>query len=251
MSPERGGEADATAGRIDAPGAPRTIFIGDVHGCADQLAALLRALAYRHGEDRLLLTGDLFTKGPDPIGVWEIVRALEPEVVKGNHELRVEAILTRYARSGDFAKDAHREVYASIEPIAGELLPFIRRLPLVIEDERFLLVHAGVNPETGLEGSTEKELVSIRTWPPLRGVAGPRWHRAWPDDRRLIVFGHDAPMGLVEKRRADGSPYLLGLDTGCCYGGRLTAWVLEEDALASVPGWRPEGWTPMPGHQGP
>ena len=232
----------------EALAAPRTIFVGDVHGCAAQLEALLQAVAYRPGTDRLLLTGDLFTKGPDPVGVWEIVQALEPEVVAGNHELRVAKILTRYARSGDFAKPQHREVYEQLRPIAAPLLAYIRDLPLYIEDPRFLLLHAGLNPETGLAGSSEKELVSMRTWPPVKGVVGPRWHEAWEDDGRLIVFGHDAPEGLVQRRRADGSPYLIGLDTGCCYGGRLTAYLLEADALASVPGWRPPGWRPISGN---
>ena len=49
----------------------------------------------------------------------------------------------------------------------------------------------------------------------------------------MIVFGHDAPGGLVVKERA-GYPYLLGLDSGCIYGGQLSGYVLEEARLVQV-----------------
>ena len=46
-----------------------------------------------------------------------------------------------------------------------------------------------------------------------------------------VVFGHWARRGLVIQ------PRLRGLDTGCVYGGRLTAWIVEENRLVQVPGW--------------
>ena len=65
---------------------------------------------------------------------------------------------------------------------------------------------------------------------------GPRLHAHYQSpDERTLVFGHDAPGGLVVKRKAaESRPYLVGLDTGCVYGGALTAWSLEEDAFFSV-----------------
>ena len=49
----------------------RTIFIGDIHGCADELDRLLRKIAFQPERDRLFLTGDAFTKGPTPRAVWD------------------------------------------------------------------------------------------------------------------------------------------------------------------------------------
>ena len=40
----------------------------------------------------------------------------------------------------------------------------------------------------------------------------------------------------MRRHRADGTPYLVGLDTGCVYGGELTAWILEEDRIVQVAG---------------
>jgi bis(5'-nucleosyl)-tetraphosphatase (symmetrical) len=56
------------------------------------------------------------------------------------------------------------------------------------------------------------------------------WFDHWQrrGDRRTVVFGHWARLGLVEKRG------LRGLDTGCVWGGRLTAWIAEEDRVVSI-----------------
>jgi bis(5'-nucleosyl)-tetraphosphatase (symmetrical) len=61
------------------------------------------------------------------------------------------------------------------------------------------------------------------------------WHEAVPPDGfggRTVVFGHWAVQGLVVR------PGLRGLDSGCVWGGRLSAWIAEEDRVASVPAER-------------
>lgn len=47
----------------------RVIVVGDVHGCVDELKALMRKVDYVQGNDTLILAGDLVDKGPDSIGV--------------------------------------------------------------------------------------------------------------------------------------------------------------------------------------
>ena len=50
-----------------------------------------------------------------------------------------------------------------------------------------------------------------------------------------MIFGHDAPGGLVIKRHdPDDLPYLVGLDTGCVYGGKLTGYSLEDGEIYEV-----------------
>ena len=61
------------------------------------------------------------------------------------------------------------------------------------------------------------------------------WFEHWGalvKDQRTVVFGHWAQKGLVF------APGLRGLDTGCVWGGRLTAWIAEEDRFESVPARR-------------
>src|ERR1700721_1393367 len=68
----------------------RTLAIGDVHGCLEELRELLRVARYRADTDRLVFVGDLVDRGPDPVGVVREVRALanagDVLVMMGNHE---------------------------------------------------------------------------------------------------------------------------------------------------------------------
>jgi predicted phosphodiesterase len=230
---EGGGGGGGAGGSSGGGGrAGRTIFVGDVHGCAAELDELLRRLEYG-AADRLLLTGDAFTRGPDPAGVWATIQRTGAEMVMGNHDRHM---LEKLNKNPEHYDRKPKGDVATALAFSAELLPWLRALPYVIEDERFVLVHAGVNPEKGLAGTSEDDLVYLRTWPPNGTIIGKRWHEFYaPADDRVLVFGHDASGGLVEKRGPDGRPYLIGLDTGCAYGRSLTAWILEEDRLVSVP----------------
>lgn len=215
----------------------RTIFIGDLHGCAGELAALLARLDFRPGSDRLLFTGDAFSRGPDPLGVWQQLQAHGAAMVMGNHEARLLRQL-QARRDGQLPKvrwPDQQFTLAQLEPVWEEVHAWLVDLPLFIETVDFVLVHAGINPERGLAGTSREEFLAIRTWPPAEGITGPRWHDHYQPGKKLLVFGHDAPGGLVVKRRPEGRPYLVGLDSGCVYGKELSAYILEEDRLVQVP----------------
>ena len=213
----------------------RTIFVGDVHGCAAELAALLAKAGYDAARDRLLLTGDAFSRGPDPLAVWQLIRDTGAEMVLGNHDARLLKQLTAQAKGRKpkekFADQGYTR--AQLQPVHNEILAWLRQCPLYIAEDAFLLVHAGIHPQKGLRGTRRAEFLKIRTWPPARELSGPRWHDFYEPVHPLLVFGHDAPGGLVLKKRA-GRPYLLGLDSGCIYGGHLSGYVLEEARLVQV-----------------
>ena len=128
----------------------------------------------------------------------------------------------------DALKQTPGDRLRDLAPHAADLVAWLEGLPYAIDEPRFLLVHAGINPDTGLAGSTPDELVYIRTWPPTGGIEGPRWHDHLAPGGKLIVFGHDAPAGLVIKRppgaAPDSRPYLVGLDSACVFGGSLSAY---------------------------
>ncbi len=67
---------------------PRVIAIGDVHGCIDELQALLRRCDYRPG-DLIVFLGDLVSKGPDSLSVVQMARELGAIGVRGNHDFEV------------------------------------------------------------------------------------------------------------------------------------------------------------------
>jgi hypothetical protein len=73
----------------------RSIFIGDVHSCAAELAELLSAVGVTT-DDRVYFVGDLLTRGPDPLGVLQLFRTLRARSAVGNHEQRL--LAARHAR---------------------------------------------------------------------------------------------------------------------------------------------------------
>ena len=213
----------------------RTIFVGDVHGCAAEFAALLARAGYDSAQDRLLLTGDAFSRGPDPLAVWRLLRETEAAMVLGNHDARLLNQLNALAKGRKPKVQYPDQDYTlnQLQPVHEEMLAWLRQCPLYIAEDAFLLVHAGIHPKRGLQGTRRNQFLKIRTWPPTNDLASPRWHDFYEPAHPLLVFGHDAPGSLVVKKR-DGRPYLLGLDSGCIYGGQLSGYVLEEARLVQV-----------------
>ncbi|MCZ6635841.1 MAG: metallophosphoesterase [bacterium] len=217
----------------------RTIFIGDIHGCADELDRLLKKIAFQSERDRLFLTGDAFTKGPAPRAVWDQIQDTNAHMVMGNHDAE---LLVKLLSPPHSLKLDHQRILDALAPIADKLIPWLQNLPLYIKKETFLLVHAGIHPEKGLEGTSRDQFLAIRTWPPQSDIEGQRWHDVYRPNHTLIVFGHDAPGDLVIKRREDDTPYLIGLDSGCVYGNQLTAYILEEDRIEQVQSTQPRAF---------
>lgn len=177
-----------------------------MHGCAHEL----RKLIERVQPERVFLVGDLFTKGPEPRGVFELVRA--HRAVLGNHDVRLLDL-----------KPGDKHAVAVNRKLGEDGLAWLHTLPLTLDVGRFTLVHAGLHPT---QPTTRKQMVS------LRKVGEKYWWQRYRGERG-VVFGHDARRGLIRMERG-GEPYLLGLDTGCVYGGQLTGWILEEDRYVQV-----------------
>jgi bis(5'-nucleosyl)-tetraphosphatase (symmetrical) len=207
----------------------RRIFVGDVQGCREPLERLLAAVAFAPGRDRLLPVGDLVNKGPDSAGTLALLMQLGAEPVLGNHDLHW------LAKARDL--DPAQRAWLAAQPIVR-----------VFDD--LVMVHAGLHPHwredqlDQLDAEQRHYAVNVRycdaagvrpatDWPP----PGPPF-RPWDDfyqGRRRVVFGHWARRGLVVR------PQCIGLDTGCVYGGPLTAWLAEEDRIVQVAGWQHPG----------
>lgn len=187
------------------------MVVGDVHGCAQELADLISLAA----PTRVVLVGDLFTKGPDPLGVWELIVANGAEAVLGNHDVAV-------------LKDRLGGPWAALPRPAFR---WLKKRPLVIGEDGWMVVHAGLHPTAGALGTTRKMALYMRRWPMAAGQEGPPrafwWERY--DGPGLVIYGHDARRGLMDRR-----PVTLGIDTGCVYGGSLTGYLVEADELVQV-----------------
>ena len=216
----------------------RTIVVGDIHGCADELHALVRKSGWSRGE-RLVFVGDLVAKGPDSQGVIAFAREAGALAVMGNHDahvLRLRAIEQgREPDDGRKAKPEHRQV---LETLTAADWAYLEALPLWLRlgperagEPDTVVVHAGVMPGVAIERQEREHLLTLRSFSPegepTKKPKGTPWASLWAGPER-IVFGHDAVRGLQEY------PYATGLDTGCVYGGALTALVLPERNRISV-----------------
>jgi len=231
----------------------RRIFLGDIQGCRAELARLLDQLRYDPASDELHPVGDFVNRGPDSAGVLRLMREAGARGVLGNHDLHLLRVVA--GLEGAKPRDTFGDVLEASD--RSELLDWLTLRPFVRVWPDIILVHAGLHPtwrhpervladRDPLIRCTESEFATtVRccrkdgTQPEEDGETpgsdfGPwfRMYRRPPHDSRVIVFGHWAALGLVVE------PLLRGLDTGCVWGGALTAWIAEEDRLVQVPAAR-------------
>jgi Calcineurin-like phosphoesterase len=216
----------------------RTLIIGDVHGCLDELLALL-ARCQRQEDDRVVLVGDLVAKGPDSVGVVRWAREAGVEAVLGNHDAHV-----LRGRLGDGAVGPrHLAIAAALD---GPDLDWLAGRPLWLRLDGpelsmpHLVVHGGLVPGVPIEQQERDDLLNLRSirtdGQPSKRLDGAPWAALWRGPEH-VVFGHDAVRGLQRH------PFATGLDSGCVYGRELTALVLPSRELVSVPAAR--AYAPM------
>jgi protein phosphatase len=232
-------------------------IVGDVHGCRTELDALLADLGYlierdelgrpaaaRHPEGRrAVFVGDLVNRGPDTAGVLQLAMAMvaagDALAVPGNHEhkllvaLRGEAARMGPAVAGSLAQlEAEPpEFRARVERFLGGLVPHY-----VLDGGRLVVAHAGL-PER-MHGRLSARVRDVCLHGQTTGETdgdGQPVRYPWAREYRgaaTVVYGH-TPAPTVQRINNT-----FGLDTGCVFGGRLTALRYPEMELVSVPAAR-------------
>jgi len=237
-------------------------LIGDVHGCADELEALLATLGYvwtetgtgryrrlyRHPEGRkAVFVGDLVDRGPRVLDTYELVRNMVAAgsalCVLGNHEAKLE----RYLR-GQKVRVTHglERTLAELEALPeGEREGFKREMAdflgarvshYVLDEGKLVVAHAGLTEE--LQGRASGAVRAFALYGDTTGETdegGLPVRRDWAAEYRgaaRVVYGHTpVPVPKWHNRT-------LNLDTGCVFGGALTALRYPEGDLVSVPAAR-------------
>jgi len=173
--------------------------VGDVHGCRLTLERLLDRLDPTD-DDLVVFVGDLVRKGPDSAGVVDIVRQTPNFVtVRGNNEQKL--------------IDGRK----SIPSLTDDDLSWIASLPAAISWDDSLVVHGGVDHRKPMVEHDLTELLNMRSLVPDGSYDRPYWFETRRDDPR-VFFGHTVLSEPFETSTA------VGLDTGCVYGGQLTAY---------------------------
>jgi len=208
----------------------RTVIVGDVHGCLEELLALVERCG-DPGDTRYVMVGDLVAKGPDSRGVIAWARASKVDAVLGNHDAAVLRV-----RDPDVDPPPKAQHVAVAATLSDEELAWLAARPLWLELDgtgkgSHLVVHGGLVPGVPLDTQERKHLLNLRSidehGEPSKKIEGTPWAALWKGPQHA-VFGHDAVRGLQRH------PFATGLDTGCVYGGALTALVLPKGDLVSI-----------------
>jgi len=204
----------------------RTIIIGDIHGCFDELTLLMEEIGL-DTDDRVIAVGDLVAKGNKTKEVLDhFIADRRFSSVVGNHDL---ALLRFWRGEISSLKNSQARAIQELEEEAPRYSDYLGSLPFMIDLGSHLVVHAGVRPGVSLQEQSPDDLTELRTLGADRTSRdGLPWYEVYDEDK-VVLFGH---WPSHEPRRGKRA---IGLDTGCVYGYRLTAYVIETGEFVSVP----------------
>lgn len=197
----------------------RTIFIGDVHGCFDELMELCNKIQLT-SDDGVYFTGDLINKWPKSREVIEWVRN-RPNTysVIGNHEyfaladvLDIDALGHLESGHKTWIKNSLPK-FSVLQEELREHKEWILSLPTVIETDEFIVVHGWLHPDFWVD--TPLEIATL-----IREYGDIPWYETYTGEKP-VIYGHWAVDGLRIR------PNTIWLDSGCCFGWNLTAYCFE------------------------
>lgn len=249
-------------------------IIGDVHGCAGELEKLLIKLGYTvswRGEPsapsvavsapygrRVVFVGDLVDRGPRAPDALRIVMSMVEAgiafVVPGNHDVKFQRWL-----DGKDVKPSHgldrtiAQMETQPKAFKTEVREFLKRLPIYLwlDGGKLAVAHAGIKEH--MLGRVSGEIRRFCLYGETSGETDKfglpiRYH--WAAHYRgntVIVYGH------TPVPDADWVNNTICIDTGCCFGGKLTALRWPEREVVTVPAAdvytmpvRPFGHPPLP-----
>ena len=236
-------------------------LVGDLQGCVEPFERLLKEIRFDERRDELWVLGDLVNRGPESAATVRLWRDVGAKSILGNHDV---SVLLTAAGVRQRRRDTMDDFYGASD--RDELLALMRGLPVLVHlpapvegAQNVWIVHAGLRPDwndleclakdvndaehddawlqseavnfaTRVRCCTAAGEISRDTGPP---EARREPFRPWDDFYRgetLVVHGHWAQRGYYRVERT------MGLDSGCVYGGPLTAWCQDEDRVVQVPG---------------
>jgi polynucleotide kinase-phosphatase len=226
-------------------------IIGDVHGCRAELEFLLDKLGYfvtatgvRHPAGRTaVFVGDLVDRGPDSPGVLRLVmgmvRAGTALCVAGNHEAKLlRKLRGRTVRVSHGLAETLEQLAAEPPSFVDDAASFVDSLisHYVLDGGRLVVAHAGLKEE--YQGRASGRVRAFCLYGETTGETdeyGLPVRYPWARDYRghaTVVYGH-TPVAVPEWVNNT-----ICLDTGCVFGGSLTALRWPERQLVSVPAQR-------------
>jgi polynucleotide kinase-phosphatase len=227
--------------------------IGDVHGCRSELETLLGRLGYELTRDaegrpidavhpegrRAIFLGDLVDRGPDTPGVLRLVMGMVEAghalAVPGNHEAKlVRALEGKKVQMSHGLAETLAQLSTEREEFRAEVLQFCRGLVshLVLDDGKLVVAHAGLIEK--YHGRASGRVRAFSLFGETTGETdeyGLPVRRPWAEDYRgaaTVLYGH------VPTLKAEWVNGTMCLDTGCVFGGKLSALRYPEKQIVEV-----------------
>ncbi len=227
--------------------------IGDVHGCFDELRELLMTLGYEPDADgtdashpdgrRVVFLGDLVDRGPATPQVLRLamgmVAANHALCIPGNHEVKLlRALQGRNVTTSHGLAESLEQLSREPDEFRQALIGFLDGLigHYVLDDGQLVVAHAGL--PAAMQGRQSGAVRSFALYGDTTGETdefGLPIRYPWADEYRgdaMVVYGHTPVPEAVWTNRT------ICIDTGCVFGGMLTALRYPERELVSVPAAR-------------
>ncbi|CAA7603212.1 phosphoprotein phosphatase [Acididesulfobacillus acetoxydans] len=210
----------------------KTFVIGDTHGCFGEFEDLMTKLGPNLKSDKLIMLGDYIDRGPQS---WEMLQEIihlhetygESHVIllRGNHEqMAIDFLLSQ---ENSFLFNGGNETLTSLKRHNGSLehyLDFFTNMALYHEDEDFIYVHGGIEPGVSMPNQKQEVMLWIRDefygYPNTTG--------------KTVIFGHTPTLFINNGHTPIRMHNNYALDTGCVYGGCLSALEIDQGQISHV-----------------
>ena len=202
----------------------RTIVIGDIHGCYEELLLLLDKIQLQD-KDEIISIGDLVDRGPKSKEVVQFfMKHPQASAIMGNHEDKHIRIFDK-----EFAPSLSQKI--CIEEFGDfwkTAVEYFRTLPLYLYRAPFWLVHAGMLPRLHPKNQPRNALLRAKM-PWMKNNYDKSYGGWWKYYKGApVVFGHSVFNNVHIENQT------FGIDTGACHGKQLSAIILEERAIVQV-----------------
>lgn len=186
--------------------------VGDVHGSHRELVQLIDLIYKDAGDEefRIIFVGDYVDRGPNSRGVVKLVQGLQAKghfAIRGNHEEMLLMGEYLYAQETLISYGGH---------IPEEDSFWMQMLPKYYEDDTIIVAHAAVQPNVPMEAQKDEWLMWVRY---------DRNRPANLENGKHLYHGHTPFIAKIPEGAIDRT----NVDTGCVFGGYLTAAVVGED----------------------
>lgn len=227
--------------------------IGDVHGCIDEFVEMVNRLSH-HTLDEIWVLGDLVDRGPDSGAVVEYARLHGIRAVKGNHESTIVDYRSKDRKDSNVRNQTMSEIRSEADWQYMADLPMMH----VDDEQQTIFVHGGLWPHIPLykqpTGVMFAQLINpykpgdTQWWgtpqeQEFLDAGYKRWYEVC-DEPYKVFYGHSVfPEVFIHNNT-------VGMDTGCVFGGKLSACIVDSMEILSVKPKKtywvttgPKGWS--------